>query len=37
MPNAVFPSAKHGSMAHRTPLSQTKVRKGVLTGALLME
>ena len=24
-------------MAHRTPLSQTKVRQGVLAGAFLME
>src|SRR6266849_3126913 len=36
MPNSVFVSSKPCSMAHRTPLSQTNTRRGVLTGALLM-
>src|SRR5262245_2656205 len=35
MPSSVFVSSKHCSIAHRTPLSHTKRRKGVLHGALL--
>src|SRR5215470_734768 len=36
MPNSVLPSSKHCSTAQRSPLNQTKVRKGVLAGALLI-
>src|SRR6266481_3434278 len=35
MPSAVFVSSKPCSMAHRTPLSHTNRRNGVLSGALL--
>src|SRR5215468_11109681 len=37
MPNAVFVSSKHCSIAQRTPLSHTKRRNGALMGALLRE
>src|SRR5262245_59843423 len=36
IPSSVLPSSNHCSTAHRIPLSQTKVRRGVLTGALLV-
>ena len=36
IPSSVFPSAKHGSIAHRKPLHPTKGRKDGLAGALLM-
>src|SRR5215468_134503 len=37
MPNSVFVSSKHCSIAQRTPLSHTKRRNGALMGALLRE
>src|SRR2546422_7686919 len=37
MPSAVFVSSKPCSIAHRTPLSHTNRRNGVLAGALLRE
>src|SRR5437899_11107860 len=37
MPSSVFISSKPCSIAHRTPLSHTNRRNGVLAGALLRE
>src|SRR5215470_3841014 len=36
MPKSVLLSAKHCSIAHRTPLSQTRVLRGIRAGALLI-
>ena len=36
IPSSVLPSSTHCSTAQRRPLNQTKVLKGVLTGALLL-
>src|SRR6266704_4661292 len=36
-PRFLTNDTKPCSMAHRTPLSQTNTRRGILTGALLME